>query len=55
MCLIFMGQATWPILVVLIISHKQIFMFLIFVGQATHENLPPTKISLATVSGKQEK
>ena len=34
----------------LIISCKQIFAHFIFVGQVTHKNLSPTKISSSTVS-----
>ena len=48
--LIFVGQATcmWLFFVALITCHSQIFMCLIFVGQATHKNLSAMKISLST-------
>ena len=46
--LIFVIQATWLFFVALITHHRQIFVCLIFVDQATHENLSPMKISSST-------
>ena len=48
MRLIPQGQATWLFLLALLINRKQIFE-LVFVRQATHENLSPTKTFPPTV------
>ena len=39
-CLIFAAQATCLFLVALLTHHRQIFVRLIFLNQATHENFP---------------
>ena len=49
--LTFVGQAKWQFVLALITRRGLIFARLIFVGQATYENLFLTEISPSTISG----